>query len=91
MPPSAEKSIRYQYGTLFSPWINFDEGNIAEGPVYGNWGILNMATIGGYMQDFGQGPGATIHADFNNIAFTPAPSAVALLGLGGLIATRRRR
>jgi MYXO-CTERM domain-containing protein len=29
--------------------------------------------------------------DLDNVAITPAPSAFALLGLGGLVATRRRR
>ena len=32
-----------------------------------------------------------VNFDFDNIAITPAPSASALLGLGGLVASRRRR
>jgi hypothetical protein len=82
--------IRYWYNNLNSGWINFDEGNPAEAPVYGAFGVLNMATVGGYYQASGF-PGYTGSAVFGNIVYTPAPGAAAVLGLGGLVAARRRR
>ena len=59
----------------------------------GGFGITNGATVGGYVQSSGTPTGTTVVADFNNIVYstTPAPGAAALLGLGGLIVTRRRR
>lgn len=32
-----------------------------------------------------------VNFDFDNVSITPAPSSLALLGLGGLVASRRRR
>jgi MYXO-CTERM domain-containing protein len=85
--------VQYGYGSLFSGWIPFDEGNISEGPIYGNWGVTNGAAVGGYMQDFGQLATQTSTAVFGNVAYSsvPAPTAAGLLGLGGLLAARRRR
>ncbi len=83
--------VRYTYGALNSGWINFDQANPAEDPPYGLWGILNDATAGGYLQAFGTTGTGTIDAKFENITYVPAPGAAALLGLGGLLAARRRR
>lgn len=85
--------IRYNYNNLTSGWLNFDQGNPAEDPPYGLWGILNQATAGGYMQVFaGQsGTAGGLSTTWENITYIPAPGAAALLGLGGLLAARRRR
>ena len=94
---AAPALIRYSYdsattGFLNSGWLAFDQGNPAEDPPYGLWGMLNDAAVGGYLQIFGQQTGSgSVSADFRNITFTPAPGALGLLALGGLAAGRRRR
>ncbi|MBY0262144.1 MAG: hypothetical protein K2Q20_07350 [Phycisphaerales bacterium] len=89
---SSPGSIRYSYNNVQSPWLAFDEGNPAEGVVYGNWGILEQARVGGYTQILGSpsGPQGNV-ATFGNIFFVPAPGAAGLMGLAGLLAARRRR
>jgi len=84
--------IRYSYNGVQSPWLAFDEGNPVEGLIYGNWGILNQAQVGGYTQILGGGPSSNGNiATFSNVSFVPAPGAAGLLGLAGLLAARRRR
>lgn len=84
--------IRYWYGALNSGWISFDQGNPAEDPPHGLYGILNPAYAGGYMQAPGASVGAgTLTATFGNTVYVPSPSSVALLGLAGVVAGRRRR
>lgn len=75
-----------------SGMLAFSEGNPAEDPPYGLWGILNDARVGGYMQAFiSQGnPDNGLSASWTHIDYVPAPGTLALLGLGAL-ATRRRR
>lgn len=90
----APGQIQYGYNGLFSPWIQFDQGNPAEDPPHGLYGILSPAYVGGFMQNYGQSSGSTsVNADFNNIVYNPvpAPGTAGLLGLGGLLAARRRR
>lgn len=67
--------------------LAFDEGNPNE--PYGTWGMLDNAQIGGYMQVFNTASNLT--GTWGNIVYTPTPSSAALLGIGGLLATRRRR
>ena len=84
--------IRYWYGALNSGWINFDQGNPGEDPPHGLYGILSPAYVGGYMQAPGAAVGAgTLTATFGNTNYIPTPSSVALLGLAGMFAGRRRR
>lgn len=82
-----KNSVTYSSGV-----IAFDEGNPNEDPPYGLWGILNDARLGGYFQpqiqvgnsdNFGM-------AEFGNMTYTPEPSSLLLLGLGGLALLRRR-
>jgi len=84
-------TVEYTYndGTAYtSGAIAFDQGNPAEGQ--GEWGMLNGAQAGGYMTAFIQS-GSDLTTSWDNINYVPAPGAMALLGLGGLVATRRRR
>lgn len=45
----------------------------------------------GFFAQFPRPGSETYSIDFNNVVVTPAPGAFALLGLGGLVAGRRRR
>lgn len=82
--------IRYWYGALNSGWINFDQGNPAEG--HGSYGVLSPAYVGGYMQAPGAAVGAgNLTANFTNIAYVPTPGVASLLAFAGLAASRRRR
>lgn len=91
--------IRYTYdlgadgiGVLSSGWLNFDQGNAGEDPPHGLWGILNPAYVGGSTVVFGAASqGQSFVGTFENISYIPAPGAMSLLGLGGLLAARRRR
>lgn len=87
-------TIEYIYtdmsGTYSSGPLAFDQGNPAEDPPYGLWGMLNDARVGGFMQR--QIAGGTNEANirFSNIVYAPEPSSLALLALAGLAAFRRR-
>jgi hypothetical protein len=72
--------------------IPFDEGNPAEDPPYGLWGILNDAQVGGYFQPQinSSDPTNWGRVDFADISYVPEPATLALLLLGGLVATRRK-
>ena len=78
--------------TYTSGVLQFDEGNPAEDPPYGLWGILNDARVGGYIQIVGNETGgpAMGAVEFDNIVYTPEPASLALFGLAALAAFRRR-
>jgi hypothetical protein len=78
-PATVTYTVVYQSTTYSSPALPFDEGNPAEDPPYGVWGMLNDARVGGYVQCFLQaGNGnAALQADYENITFQPlCPVAV---------------
>ncbi len=86
-------TIEYLYddGTAYTSGpLAFDQGNPAEG--FGEWGMLDSAQIGGYMQFFVAGDNTDgLSTTWGNISYIPAPGSLALLGLGALGAVRRRR
>jgi hypothetical protein len=76
-----------------SPWILFDQGNPAEDPPHGLYGLLNDYMVGGYMQiriaNGNPDNGGTV--TWGNVSYVPTPGAAGVLALGGLVALRRRR
>jgi hypothetical protein len=76
-------TIEYIYddGTAYSSGLlPFDEGNPAEDPPHGTWGILNTAQAGGYVQYnnmVGAGDGANFNAQWGNITFQDLGTVVA--------------
>jgi hypothetical protein len=81
--------------TYTSGPLSFDEGNPAEAPVYGAWGHLEDARVGGYVQVFtnGSGAGNNVTASWGNISYSvPEPATFTLVGLAavGLVGIRRR-
>lgn len=70
-PATIEYRIALGAGpTYTSGPLQFDEGNVAEGAVHGNWGALYPHTVGGYFQlRPGEGVPVGMTADFANICF----------------------
>lgn len=78
-PATIEYKLDYG-GTMYSSGpLAFDEGNPAEDPPYGLWGMLNEARVGGYVQVFLEEPGTPdseltaewASIDFENTEPTP--------------------
>ena len=75
--------ITYSLVYLGTPYtsgpIDFDDCNLGEQPVYGCYGDLNYAQVGGHLQHFlGTGPSTgDIHGNWDNITFDTAPTPVA--------------
>lgn len=71
-PATIEYELTYGGNTYSSGPLAFDEGNPAEDPPYGLWGMLNDAKVGGFVQPFLQGgnPAANLTATYSNIVFT---------------------
>ncbi len=71
-------SVKYDLVWLGVPYtsgfLNMDEGNVAEGAVWGNWGILKDATAGGFFQarmdPASIADPAHLKAEFSNIQFS---------------------
>lgn len=89
-------TIEYIYtdgtGTYSSGVLAFDQGNPAEDPPYGLYGILNDARVGGVVQVMNFNAGQhSAGIRFSNINYVPTPGSMGVLALGGLLAARRRR
>ena len=72
MASPATIEYRLVYGGSFysSGPLAFDEGNPAEDPPYGLWGILNDARVGGHVQAFLPGvPGGQFRGEWGDIKF----------------------
>lgn len=58
-PATIEYKLTYNATNYTSGPLAYDQGNPAEDPPYGLWGMLNDARVGGYFQFFVAGSGAT--------------------------------
>jgi hypothetical protein len=67
-PATIEYKLTYQGSMYTSGPLPFDEGNPAEDPPYGLWGMLNQTWVGGYVQPFIQS-GTSFTADWQDICF----------------------
>jgi hypothetical protein len=77
-PGSIVYTLTNANGTFSSPVLLFDEGNTAEDPPHGLWGILQPARVGGYMQFYnGQGTPVDFRGSWTNICYDahPVPAA----------------
>jgi len=77
-PATIEYRVRYLGTKYTSGRLAFDQGNPAEDPPHGKWGMLTPAGAGGYMQAFmvPANASAQVRATWSNIGFstsTPAP------------------
>lgn len=76
-------TIEYIYndGSIYSSGpLPFDEGNPAEDPPHGTWGILSPAYVGGHMQFnnmVGAGEGANFNVMWGSISFDDLGTVVA--------------
>lgn len=72
-PATIEYMVDYNAVHYTSGQLPFNEGNPAENPPYGLWGILQDSRVGGHVQCFLQGgnPAAQLSATWDNIFFMP--------------------
>ena len=77
-PATVEYVLIYNATYYTSGPLPFDQGNPAEDPPHGQWGMLSPAGVGGHMQFFvGQsGPTGTMHTEWNCVCYLPLTSAV---------------
>ncbi len=70
-PATIQYTVVYGGFPFSSPVLPFDQGNPAEDPPYGQWGMLNDGRVGGHMQVFmnPQIPDATVNAAWRDIVF----------------------
>jgi len=81
-PAAVEYQVTYGGMTYSSGYLPFDEGNPAEDPPHGLWGMLSPAYVGGHLQAFLQGgnPAAGVAAQWSNITFEALdPASVVLV------------
>jgi hypothetical protein len=77
--------------TYCSGELLFDEGNPAEDPPHGVWGMLSPAQVGGYFQPQVGTTGNWEQATFGNMNYVPEPATMMILALGSLFLARRRK
>ena len=84
-PGSIKYTLTNANGTFSSPVLFFDEGNPAEDPPHGRWGILQPARAGGYMQFYnGQGTPVNLRTEWTNICYDAIPTPAAPASWGRL-------
>jgi len=91
-PATIEYFVDYMGSSYTSGQILFDEGNPAENPPYGVYGILQDARVGGHLQCFLQGgnSAAQLAADWSNILFQDlGPVSIEATSWGSLKALYR--
>jgi len=70
--------------------LAFDQGNPAEDPPHGQWGILSPARVGGYNQAFcGQGTPVSLDASWNNICYEASATPATTTSWGKIKANYR--
>ena len=70
-PGQVQYSVTYGANTYTTPWFLLDQGNTAEDPPHGLWGILNPASAGGFFQPR-LDPGnftSNLRATFSNVCY----------------------
>lgn len=70
-PGRVQYSVGYEGNTYTTPWLLLDEGNVAEAPLHGLWGILDPASAGGFVQPR-LDPGnfsSFVRATWNNVCY----------------------
>ena len=79
-PATIEYKVVYNSNSYTSGPLPFDEGNPAENPPYGVWGMLNDARVGGYVQHFvTQSPeGSQLVATWSNVEYESLSNPVAV-------------
>ncbi len=71
-PATIQYKITYGGSAYISPVLPFDQGNPAEDPPHGLWGMLNDGRVGGHLQplwSLGGDPFATVSAVWTDITF----------------------
>lgn len=77
-PATIEYLVTYHGTTYSSGRLPFDQGNPAEDPPHGQWGMLQPAEAGGYFQPrLGNGSNVLVTASWSNIEYgsTPDPNS----------------
>jgi hypothetical protein len=80
-PARIEYQVTYGGTTYSSGFLPFDEGNPAEDPPHGVWGMLTPAYVGGHFQAFLQGgnPAAAASAVWTDVTFQALDPASAVI------------
>lgn len=90
-PAEIEYIVVYNGLWYSSHKIKFDQGNPAEDPPYGQWGMLNDGRAGGHMQYFlsATTPPHTLTTTWSNVFFYPMATPVQKSTWGGVKALYR--
>jgi hypothetical protein len=92
LDPATIEYIVTMAGTTYSSGpLAFDEGNPAEDPPHGLWGMLTPAEVGGYFQPQVGNTTLWEQVAFGNMDYVPEPATMMILALGSLFLARRRK
>jgi hypothetical protein len=89
-PATIEYLLTMDEITYSSGELGFDQGNPAEDPPHGQWGMLSPAQVGCYFQPNVYGT-AWEQVEFGNMVYVPEPATMMILALGSLFLARRRK